>query len=106
MLLTAEQVEEVIGQLNVIQHMEWHADEVSSVHFRVDVFAYGGLEKVERHIDLDFTFGEYVELWENEGLYQYIFDLCHLQEMNEDKEREREILLYQKSTGQKIVERN
>lgn len=95
MLLTEIQMKGIIAQLNCSRQGDDLAEEdVSAVYFRVDLFSYGNTQTINRHIDIDFVFGEYVELQENEALYQHIFALCHLQKLAKDNELS--VILYQR----------
>lgn len=93
-LITLNELQVIIKKLNdhIQTVLEW--EDVNMICFRVDMFSYGDKKEWNRHIDIDFIFGDYVELHENEELYSYIFHLCDLQLL--EIKRETEVVLYEK----------
>lgn len=70
------------------------ADEISSIRYCIDMLSYGDTKLADRHIDIDFVFGEYRELREGEKPYQFIANICQLQCI--DTSEKLELLLYKK----------
>lgn len=68
-------------------------EDILSVAYRTDIFQYGGKQEVYKHIDVDLSFGDYIEIHEEEPVYQYLFRLFNLHTRN--TEEEQEIILYQ-----------
>lgn len=64
--------------------------EISSIVYRNDDFGIEGMRF--KHIDVDMCYGEFMELHEEEALYQKIYSLCDLAEV-EDME---EVVVFQK----------
>lgn len=66
--------------------------EISCMVYRTDVFWAGDEKIISRHIDLEYSYGEYMEINEETALFQDIFARCHLPLTQE----EQEIIIYQK----------
>lgn len=52
------------------------SEDVACIVFRTDVFECGNGHIMNRHIDIETTFGEYIEVHEGDALFQYICTLC------------------------------
>lgn len=70
--------------------------DVSQIAYHIDVFQCGKSSIINKHIDVEFSFGEYLEIQEDEELYRYLFDLCNLQLVKADTDTL--IILYQKDS--------
>lgn len=70
------------------------SEEISCIVYRTDVFETDDV-MIDRHIDIEYSFGEYYEVCEDTSLFQFICTLCNLPLLQE----EQEIILYQKNTA-------
>lgn len=96
-MITLIELEKIVNELCQQKNISFETQscaEVSSIVYRSDHFKYGSTAIKYRHIDIEFEFGEYCELCEEEALYQYIFKLCNLD--MKDTEEEAEAVLYKK----------
>ena len=50
-------------------------------------FKCGNSDVVSRHINIEFIFGDYFELHEEDALFQSIFIRCNLQTISEESEK-------------------
>lgn len=67
--------------------------EVSCIVYRTDIFECGDDNIISRHIDIEFTFGDYYEICEDNPIFQYICSLCSLQTSMKEQD---EMMLYHK----------
>lgn len=68
-------------------------EDISSIVYYVDVFECDGdTSIIERHIDVEYSFGEYYEVPGGSELFQFICSLYGLPLLQEEKE----ITIYQK----------
>ena len=67
------------------------SEDVSKIVYRIDVFEGGDIPIIDRHIDIEYSFGDYYEVHEDSPLFQFICELCNLS-LTQDEE---EIILYQ-----------
>lgn len=67
------------------------SEEVSEIVYRIDVFECGDSPIIDRHIDIEYSFGDYYEVHEDSPLFQFICELCSLSLTQEEEE----IILYQ-----------
>lgn len=67
------------------------SEDLSCIAYRIDVFECGDTFIIDRHIDIEYSFGEYYEVHEDTSLFQFICTLCGLS-LHEEKE----IIIYQK----------
>ena len=67
------------------------SEDVSEIVYRVDVFECGDTPIIDRHIDIEYSFGDYYEVHEDSPLFQFICELCNLSLTQEEEE----IILYQ-----------
>ena len=67
------------------------SEEVSEIVYRIDVFECGDSPIIDRHIDIEYSFGDYYEVHEDSPLFQFICELCNLSLTQEEEE----IILYQ-----------
>ena len=68
------------------------SEDICCIVYRADVFECDDTPIIDRHIDIEYSFGEYYEVHEDSSLFQFIFTLCGLPLLQEEKE----IVLYQK----------
>ena len=66
-------------------------EDVSEIVYRIDVFECGDSPVIDRHIDIEYSFGDYYEVHEDSPLFQFICELCNLSLTQEEEE----IILYQ-----------
>ena len=71
------------------------SEDISCIVYRTEMFEVGDDAMIDRHIDIEYSFGEYYEVCEDTSLFQYISTLCNLPLLQE----EQEIILYQKNTA-------
>ena len=67
------------------------SEDVSEIVCRTDVFECGDTPIIDRHIDIEYSFGDCYEVHEDSPLFQFICALCNLS-LAQDGE---EIILYQ-----------
>ena len=67
------------------------SEDVSEIVCRTDVFECGDTPIIDRHIDIEYSFGDYYEVHEDNPLFQFICELCSLSFV----QKEEEIILYQ-----------
>ena len=67
------------------------SEDVSEIAYRIDVFECGDSPVIDRHIDIEYSFGDYYEVHEDSPLFQFICELCNLSSAQEEEE----IILYQ-----------
>ena len=60
--------------------------------YRVDVFECEDAPIMDRHIDIEYSFGDYCEIREGNPLFQFICTLCSL---SLEQAEEEELILYQ-----------
>jgi len=48
--------------------------EISSIVYRQDIMECSGLTITDRHIDIEYSFGEYYEVREKNALFRYIYE--------------------------------
>lgn len=65
--------------------------EISEIVYRIDVFECDDTPIIDRHIDIEYSFGDYYEVHEENPLFQFICALCNLSLAQEEEE----IILYQ-----------
>ena len=67
------------------------SEDISEIVYRTDVFECGDSPIIDRHIDIEYSFGDYYEVHEDNPLFQFICALCDLSLAPEEEE----IILYQ-----------
>ena len=67
------------------------SEDVSEIVYRVDVFECGDTPIIDRHIDIEYSFGDCYEVHEDNPLFQFICELCSLSLAQEEEK----IILYQ-----------
>ena len=67
------------------------SEDVSEIAYRIDVFECGDSPIIDRHIDIEYSFGDYYEVHEDSPLFQFICELWDLSLAQEEEE----IILYQ-----------
>lgn len=65
--------------------------EISEIVYRIDVFECDDTPIIDRHIDIEYSFGDCYEVHEENPLFQFICALCNLSLAQEEEE----IILYQ-----------
>ncbi len=69
------------------------AEDVDSVVYRRDIFEYGDEsdeKDIDVHIDIEFEYGEYLELREDDSAFGYLSRMCELPDGSD------ELVLYSK----------
>lgn len=64
-------------------------EDVSEIVYRIDVFECDDAPIIDRHIDIEYSFGDYYEVHEDSPLFQFICALCNLSLEQEQEEREK-----------------
>lgn len=87
-MLTLEQVKEISRRLALENGSEddLSAEDISSIVYRIDVFGDEDPSMIDRHIDIEYSFGDYFEIVENSPLFEYIRGLCDLPLSDEEQE--------------------
>ena len=67
------------------------SEDVSEIVCRTDAFECGDTPIIDRHIDIEYSFGDCYEVHEDNPLFQFICELCGLSLAHEEEE----IILYQ-----------
>ena len=70
------------------------SEDIFQIVFRTDKYECEDTTIIDRHIDIEYSFGEYYEVSEGTSLFQYICSLCNLPLSQEEQE---EIIIYQQS---------
>lgn len=65
------------------------SEDVSEIVYRVDVFECNDTPIIDRHIDIEYSFGDYYEVHEDSPLFPFICALCNLSLEQEEEEREK-----------------
>ena len=65
------------------------SEDVSEIVYRIDVFECDDAPIIDRHIDIEYSFGDYYEVHEDSSLFQFICGLCNLSLAQEEEEREK-----------------
>lgn len=91
-MLTTSEVGEILNQLYAENTSSSNNDlfeAVECIVYRNDIFEYGAATQGYRHIDIEFSFGDYYEIAETTALFQFVCSLCDF------PQSEREWILYQ-----------
>jgi len=94
-MITRSEVEQIVGRLPSQFSSgsgDCLIDDISYMVYRHEVFEYGGTAVHNRHIDIEFSFGECYEICEATPLFQLICGLCNLPLLKE----EGEMMIYKK----------
>lgn len=67
------------------------SEDVSEIVYRIDVLECDDAPKIDRHIDIEYSFGDYYEVHEENPLFHFICALCSLSLAQEEEE----IILYE-----------
>ena len=54
------------------------SEDVSEIVYRIDVLECDDTPIIDRHIDIEYSFGDYYEVHEENPLFQFICALCNL----------------------------
>lgn len=65
------------------------SEDVSEIVYRIDVLECDDTPIIDRHIDIEYSFGDYYEVHEENPLFQFICALCNLSLEQEQEEREK-----------------
>lgn len=87
-MITSEQVKGISRRLaeeNGVEN-DNSGEDISSVVYRVDVFGDEDPSMIDRHIDIEYSFGDYFEITEDSPLFEYIRSLCDLPLSDEEQE--------------------
>ena len=92
-MITMDDVKQISKKISLENGMSADdlSEEVSEIAYRMDVFKCGDSPVIDRHIDIEYSFGDYYEVHEDNPLFQFICELCSLSLSQEEEE----IILYQ-----------
>lgn len=97
-ILTWNEVKQIFHQL-YLEHAgiseEILCEDISRIVYCSDVIDCGSATIIHRHIDIEYSFGDFCEICEDTLVFQSICTLCRLPLLNEKKD----IVLYQKQNG-------
>lgn len=82
-MLSLENIKEIIKKLPASNYDV--SDDVSFVVYCIDSFEYNDQRWTDRHIDIEFIFGDTYEIHEGEILFDYILSMCHIENMEEEE---------------------
>ena len=94
-MLNLLEVQQIINKLTLEKSMVHIYDlskDVSCIVYRTDIFECGDDNIISRHIDIEFTFGDYYEICEDNPIFQYI---CSLGGLQKSMKKQDEMILYQ-----------
>lgn len=94
-MITLNEVKQIVDKLSLDDLPETDGnliDDISSIVYCNDVFECGDETVSSRHIDIEFSFGDYHEIQEDDPVFQFICTLCNLPMT----EVEQELIIYQK----------
>lgn len=97
-MLTRNEVMEICNRLSMenAEILDYDiAEEISSIVYRIDVYITGNERIICRHVDLEYSYGEYYEICEDNALFEYISTVCYLPLLQEDQE----IVIYQSDSN-------
>ncbi len=95
-MLTLEEVKQICGKVSMEltgaeEDSLW--EDVSSIVYRLDTFDCVDMVICDRHIDIEYSFGDCYEIKEDAPLFQWICERCGLHPAGE------ETVLYQAESG-------
>ena len=92
-MITINDVKQIIQKISLENGISDDdlCEDVSEIVYRIDVFECGDFPLIDRHIDIEYSFGDYYEVHEDNPLFQFICTLCNLSLTQEEEE----IILYQ-----------
>ncbi len=94
-MITIKEVYQIIGKLSLenssISNNDL-IDNLSCIIYRNDMFECGNTMINHKHIDMEFSFGEYYEIHETSPLFRFICTLCDF------PLSEQEFMIYQKES--------
>lgn len=92
-MLTIDDVRQISNKISLENGIsdENLSEDVSEIVYRVEVFECNDAPTIDRHIDIEYSFGDYYEVHEENPLFQFICALCDLS----FAQGEEEIILYQ-----------
>lgn len=94
-MITINEVKQIVSKLSLDNSSILEVgsiDDISCIIYRNDVFECENTIISSRHIDIEFSFGEYYEIHETTSSFQFICTLCNLPL----SEEEQEFIIYQK----------
>lgn len=95
-MLTLNQVRQICRKVpleNMGESDDGFMEDLSGIVYRTNVFECGDASIIDRHIDIEYSYGEYFEIHEDASLFQLICTLCNLPLLQEEKE----IIIYQRT---------
>lgn len=98
-MITLDEVRQILQRLsleNGIANEDWSDDElnedISCIVYRIDALECGDTVMIDRHVDIEYSYGECYEIGEDSSLFPFICTLCDLPLPQE----EQEIIIWQK----------
>lgn len=92
-MITIDEVKQISRKLSLDNGISDDdlSEDISGIVYRMDVFECGDAPIIDRHIDIEYSFGDYYEVHEDNPSFQFICTLCGLPLLQGEKE----IILYQ-----------
>ena len=93
--ITLDEVKQISRQISLENTGAADEDlsgDIACIVYRTEVYACGGASRTGRHIDIEYSFGEFYEIHEETALFQAVCTLCGLPLRQEAGET----VLYQK----------
>lgn len=92
-MITIDDVKQIISKIALENGIGDNdlSEDVFEIVYRTDVFKLDDETVIDRHIDIEFSFGDFYEVHEDNPLFQFISALCSLPLAQEEEE----IILYQ-----------
>lgn len=92
-MLTIDDVRQISNKISLENGIsdENLSEDVSEIVYRIDVIECDDAPKIDRHIDIEYSFGDYYEVHEENPLFHFICALCSLSLAQEEEE----IILYE-----------
>jgi len=93
-MITIDEVKQIVSKLslgNLSASDDGFIEDISCIVYRNHVMKCGGTAVNSRHIDIEFSFGEYYEIHETTPAFRFVCTLCNFPL----SEEEQELIIYQ-----------
>lgn len=92
-MITKDDIKEISRKIALENGMpsDTLSEDISEIVYRMDALECGDSPIIDRHIDIEYSFGDYYEVREDSPTFQFIGSLCNLP----THPQEAEIVLYQ-----------
>ena len=87
-MITLDEVEQISRRLSLENGIsdDTLSRDISGIVYRTEVFECGDSPMINRHVDIEYSFGEYYEIGESSSLFGFISTLCNLPLLQEEQE--------------------